>query len=1095
MNLFRHSSIRTKQMILILVTSCSVLLLACAGLVTYDLVTFRLAMTQHLASLAEVLGNNSTSALDFNDPKVAVEVLSALRAEPDIVAACIYTKNGEVFARYPSLGRSLPVLPPVRSEGHYFERGRLVLFQNITERNETVGAICLQSNLQALSLRLRQYVTIVLGIVAASGLAAWMLSAWLQEFITGPILQLAQATRSVARQKDYTVRVPKQNQDELGLLIDDFNEMLAQIQAQDAALQHAQADLEKRVVARTRELRKEVAERQRAEVMLREVAEHLETIVGALPAGLCIIDATTKEILDINPTGIKMAGWSRGDMVGKVCHRFICPAELGKCPITDCGQKVDNSERILLTASGQRVPILKSVIRVNLHGRDCLVESFVDITDRKQAEESLKRSQLELGDANLQLEKAIQQANQMAMQAEMANVAKSEFLANMSHEIRTPMNGVIGMAGLLLDTELNGEQRRYAEIVRNSANSLLAIINDILDFSKIEAGKLDLETLDFDLRTTLDDLSDMLALRADEKGLEFACLLEPRVPSHLRGDPGRLRQILINLAGNAIKFTAAGEVSIRVRLEEATDANVRLRFEVRNTGIGIPADKIGLLFQAFGQADGSITRKFGGTGLGLAISKRLAQMMGGEIGAESQAGKGSTFWFTVSFARQPEQPGAPRINSRAIAGVRVLVVDDNETNRLMLARLLESWQCRWAEAADAHSALEQLQAAAAAGDPFRIAVLDMRMPEVDGEALGRMIKADPKLEPTTLVMLTSAGQRNDAARVKQAGFDDYLIKPVRSSRLLDCLKTAISPKPQTHSSPHPVRPGTKGVAENGQKTRILVADDNTTNQLVALAMLNRIGYCGDAVANGLEAIRALTQIPYDVVLMDVQMPEMDGLEATRRIRDPKTGVQNSRVPIIAMTAHAMKGDQDKCLAAGMDDYIAKPVQFEELVSVLQHWLERATASPASEMQDTAPLPPKAEVFDRLACLNRLGGDEGLMRRIIRVFLDDAQQQIINLTEALAAADAAKVGRLAHKLNGASGSIGATALRELVMQLEVMAREQGIERFAESITPLIQTFEALKRVLERELAAENASGITRPKPHQAHNCTQCAPAGV
>jgi CheY-like chemotaxis protein/HPt (histidine-containing phosphotransfer) domain-containing protein len=369
------------------------------------------------------------------------------------------------------------------------------------------------------------------------------------------------------------------------------------------------------------------------------------------------------------------------------------------------------------------------------------------------------------------------------------------------------------------------------------------------------------------------------------------------------------------------------------------------------------------------------------------------------------------------------------------------------------------------------------------------------MPEVDGEALGRMIKADPKLEPTTLVMLTSAGQRNDAARVKQAGFDDYLIKPVRSSRLLDCLKTAISPKPQTHSSPHPVRPGTKGVAENGQKTRILVADDNTTNQLVALAMLNRIGYCGDAVANGLEAIRALTQIPYDVVLMDVQMPEMDGLEATRRIRDPKTGVQNSRVPIIAMTAHAMKGDQDKCLAAGMDDYIAKPVQFEELVSVLQHWLERATASPASEMQDTAPLPPKAEVFDRLACLNRLGGDEGLMRRIIRVFLDDAQQQIINLTEALAAADAAKVGRLAHKLNGASGSIGATALRELVMQLEVMAREQGIERFAESITPLIQTFEALKRVLERELAAENASGITRPKPHQAHNCTQCAPAGV
>src|ERR1017187_8598643 len=347
MNLFRRTSIRSKQMILIMGTSCSVLLLACAGLVTYDLVTFREGMTQHLASLAEVLGKNSTSALDFNDSKVAEKVLSALRAEPDIVAASIYTKNGEVFAQYHRMGPDLPALQPARSEGHYFERGRLVLFRNITERNETIGAIGLQSNLQALSQRLRQYIMIVVGIVLASGLAALVLSAWFQGFITGPILQLGQATRSVARQKDYTVRVPKQNHDELGLLIDDFNEMLAQIQAQDAALQKAQADLEQRVAQRTQELQKEVAVRQRAKAMLREAAEHLETIVGALPAGLCIIDAKTKEILDINPAGMKMAGWSRGDLVGKVCHLFICPADHGKCPITDCVQKVDNSERVL----------------------------------------------------------------------------------------------------------------------------------------------------------------------------------------------------------------------------------------------------------------------------------------------------------------------------------------------------------------------------------------------------------------------------------------------------------------------------------------------------------------------------------------------------------------------------------------------------------------------------------------------------------------------------------------------------------------------------------------------------------------------------
>ena len=609
--------------------------------------------------------------------------------------------------------------------------------------------------------------------------------------------------------------------------------------------------------------------------------------------------------------------------------------------------------------------------------------------------------------------------------------------------------------------------------MRNSGNSLLAVINDILDFSKIEAGKLDLETLDFDLRTTLDDFSEMMALRADEKGLEFACLVEPRVPSYLRGDAGRLRQVLVNLAGNAIKFTTAGEISIRVRLEEATPAKVRLRFEVSDTGIGIAADKIGSLFQAFGQADGSITRKFGGTGLGLAISKRLALMMGGEIGVESQEGKGSTFWFTSSFARQSGQPADPIINSRAIAGVRVLVVDDNQTNRLVLVRLLESWQCRWAEAANPSSALQQLQAAALAGDPFTIALLDMRMPEVDGETLGRMIKTDPRLESTGLVMLTSAGQRNDATRIKQAGFDDYLIKPVRSSRLLDCLKAAISPKPQAHLGLQPARSGPNGASENRQKARILVADDNATNQLVALAMLKRIGYCGDAVANGLEAVRALTQIPYDIVLMDVQMPELDGLEATRRIRDPKTGVQNPRVPIIAMTARAMKGDQDKCLAAGMDDYLAKPVQFDELVSVLQHWRERAARPPASEINGSAPPLSEPEVFDRVTCLDRLGGDEKLLCRIVKVFLDNAQQDINHLTEALAVPDSAQVSRLAHKLRGASGSIGATALQALAAKLEVVAEERATERFAEWVAPLRQKFESLKRLLERELTTQQA----------------------
>lgn len=1163
-----HShSIGEKLTRIVLITCGVAILLACTLIAAYDIAAFRRELADDLATVAEITASNLTAALAFGDQKSAKDTLSSLGAHPHIVQACVYSPDKKLFASYTRSKRNGTCADSASSmEGSVFYDGYVSSSEPIWLNGEHIGTIFVKSDLQALHTRTDRFVAIVAVIILLSFIAVYLLASRLQRLISGPILALSQTAAAVSVEKDYSLRATKTTDDEVGSLVDRFNEMLARIQEHEAALRSARDELEIRVDERTSELRKEIADRKQAERELEQRESFLDSLVKNTPVGIVAI-GTDDSIQMCNPAFEKLFGYRLEDVLGKQLLPLLAPEKLE-------GEIKSHRDQLMRGRDahyfGQRRRSDGHLVDVEVFATALFRDArqtgalllYVDISEHKRAQQELKeresfldslvtntpvgiaaigrddsirmcnptferlfgyrqqdiigkrlrailappelRAEVDANAGDLWLgktthavtkrmrsdgslvdveafsvplgprekptgglvlyhditerklaEEALVRAKEAA---EAASRAKSEFLANMSHEIRTPMNGIMGMTELVLDTELDAEQRNYLNLAKISADSLLSLINDILDYSKIEAGKLEIEAIDFNLGDSLGDTMKTLSLRAHQKGLELAFEIESSVADALVGDPGRLRQIIINLVGNGIKFTEQGEVVVYVKTASRKDDNTLLHFTVADTGIGIPPEKQNSIFEAFNQADGSMTRKYGGTGLGLTISARLIKLMGGRIWVESQMGKGSKFHFTVPFGLQkaPARTIIPAHPER-LREMRVLVVDDNATNRHILAKLLQNWHMQPSLAESGAKAIVTLGEAEGLGRKFPLILLDAQMPEMDGFALAEAIKRNPHWRSATIMMLSSAGQRGDAMRCRELGISAYLTKPVRKEELLDAILTALGSRAsadRTLVTRHSLR-------ESRGRLRILLAEDNSVNQLVALRLLEKYGHSVTVAANGRKALELLEKNAFDVILMDVQMPEMDGWEATKKIREKEKSI-GGHIPIIAMTAHAMKGDEERCLAAGMDRYLTKPLRTKDLLATLEEFMKQDTSEPAIDLRDKGPVP---DAIDFDSALERLDGDRDLFDELTHVFEQECPKVIEAMRHAIATRDAKALEQQAHTLKGSSANLGAFAVSHAAAEIERLAKNEAVEGASDQFRILQEEVERLFTGLE------------------------------
>jgi two-component system, sensor histidine kinase and response regulator len=876
----------------------------------------------HGQVVAQSLAKTVEPALVGRDLTSVQSNLDAMLASPNVEWACVTAPGGEVLAHtlVPRFPESISIAElSSHKDGVDITMpgtGKRVTVFTQPVLTGIVGEVHVAFGREKLKSSIARMEWIILAGIAGIMLALTLGFAVLAHRIIAPIRVLTDATVLLAgEQRGSFQAVPVRSNDEVGILTTAFNSMASEIRDNRESLEQRVSERTNELLTANDDLAVEVAERKRMEGALVATNSNLRELIKSSPVTIVAYDLEGI-VQSWNPAAERLFGWTEQEAIGRHLP-FVPPDKTDE--FHDRIQRILNGEelsgegvrRVKKDGSPVELSISTAPLRDGQGTTIALMSVVTDITERKRVEEEVQKAKAA---------------------AEASNLAKSEFLANMSHEIRTPMNGVIGMTELALNTDLTLQQREYLGMVKSSGDALMTVINDILDFSKIEAGKLELDPIEFKIRDTIEDTARMLALRAHQKGLELVVDVRPGVPEMLIGDPVRLRQILFNLLGNAVKFTERGEVILRVEAVEKTRNCVPLQFSVRDTGIGIPADRQKLVFEAFTQADNSMTRKYGGTGLGLTITSRLVSLMGGRIWVESEPGKGSVFHFTGNFGLGRAAIQAAPQELVDIRNLPVLVVDDNQTNRRILNEILLSWELKPTMAESGQEALAILEHAQKSGTPFPLVLSDLQMPGMDGFSLAERISHNPDLAGVTIIMLTSAGERGDGARCRELGVKAYLHKPVRQSDLRQAILSGMSSAPDHKAQAALIT--RHSLREARPVFRILLAEDNAVNRLLARRLLEQKGHTVVTANNGREALAVLETQSFDAALMDVQMPEMDGFEATHAVRE-KERSSGEHLPIIALTAHAMKGDQERCLAAGMDGYISKPIQTTELFALLE----------------------------------------------------------------------------------------------------------------------------------------------------------------